>query len=70
MATERLIVVQVDSRRRVSLAKLGSSGQRFYSATSTPDGTIILTPVVIMARSDYDELVVQSRSTDETEDET
>ena len=44
--TDKRKVLEVDSRRRVSLGKLGSHDM--YLAHTEVDGTIILTPAVIL----------------------
>ncbi|MGH9186271.1 MAG: hypothetical protein ACRD0U_10730 [Acidimicrobiales bacterium] len=46
---ERL--VEVDSKRRVVLGKLGNSSDTRYLAHDEPDGTIVLRPAVVMSAS-------------------
>lgn len=41
-------LVELDSRRRASLARLGAD-HRFYLARREPDGTIVLTPAVVQS---------------------
>ncbi len=41
-------LVELDSRRRASLARLGPD-HRFYLASRDPDGTIVLTPAVVQS---------------------
>ena len=41
-------VLEVDSRRRVTLGRLGRSEHSRYLATTEPDGTIVLRPAVVM----------------------
>lgn len=40
-------VVEVDSRRRVSLSKTERSYDRYF-LTEQPDGTIVLTPAIVI----------------------
>lgn len=42
-------LVELDERRRLSLGKLGKPEHRRYLAAEQPDGTIILTPAVVMS---------------------
>lgn len=42
------MLLEVDDRRRVSLGKMGRPEHRRYLAAEQPDGTIILTPAVVM----------------------
>jgi hypothetical protein len=42
------ILIELDDRRRASLGKLGRPEHRRYLATELPDGTIVLTPAVVM----------------------
>jgi hypothetical protein len=44
------ILVEVDSRRRVSLGKLGHHDR--YLATEQPDGTITFEPAVILSEAE------------------
>ncbi len=41
-------LIELDNRRRASLGKLGRPEHRRYLATEQPDGTIVLTPAVVM----------------------
>jgi hypothetical protein len=41
--------VELDGRRRTSLAKVGRKQDRKYLAETKPDGTIILTPAVTIS---------------------
>ena len=41
-------VVEVDSRRRISLSKIGRPEYTRYFVHAQPDGTIVLTPAVVM----------------------
>lgn len=45
------VVVEVDSRRRVSLGKLGRHDR--YLATEQPDGTITFEPAVILSEAEH-----------------
>jgi hypothetical protein len=45
------MVIEVDSRRRISLGKLGHHDR--YLATEQPDGTILLEPAVILTASEH-----------------
>ncbi|MBU1225798.1 MAG: hypothetical protein KJ698_01120 [Actinobacteria bacterium] len=42
------VLVELDQRRRVSLGKIGHEGHRRYLASVESDGTIVLTPAVVM----------------------
>lgn len=42
------VLVELDERRRLSLGKMGKPEHRRYLAAEQPDGTIILTPAVVM----------------------
>jgi hypothetical protein len=42
------VLVELDDRRRASLGKVGKPEHRRYLAAEQPDGTIILTPAVVM----------------------
>lgn len=53
------VVVECDSRRRVSLAKIGNPAHRYYMVEAGDDGTIRLTPAVIIPAS------LAKRSTDD-----
>lgn len=44
--TDKQILLEVDSRKRISLGELAT--RRHYLATVEADGTIILTPAVVM----------------------
>lgn len=44
-------MIEVDSRRRVSLGKLGRHDR--YLATEQPDGTITLEPAVVLTESEH-----------------
>lgn len=41
-------LVELDSRRRISLGRLGRPEHRRYLVTEEPDGTLVLTPAVVM----------------------
>ena len=43
------VLVELDERRRLSLGKMGKPEHRRYLAAEQPDGTIILTPAVVMS---------------------
>ena len=43
------VVLELDGRRRVSLGRVGRPEHRRYLATEEPDGTIVLTPAVVMS---------------------
>jgi hypothetical protein len=45
------MVIEVDSRRRVSLGRLGHHDT--YLATEQPDGTITLEPAVILTEAEH-----------------
>lgn len=42
-------VLELDERRRTNLGKFGNPEHRRYIVTEEPDGTLILTPAVVMA---------------------
>ncbi len=42
------VLVELDERRRASLGKVGKPEHRRYLASEQPDGTIVLTPAVVM----------------------
>ena len=48
-ATMKDQIVEVDSRRRVSLGKIGRSDHTRYLARVEADGTIVLTPAVVVS---------------------
>jgi hypothetical protein len=48
---DKQVVVEVDTRRRVSLGKLGRHDR--YLATEHPDGTITLQPAVILTEAEH-----------------
>ncbi len=41
-------LVEVDARRRISLGKLGKRDQTRYLVSEQPDGSLLLTPAVVM----------------------
>lgn len=41
-------LVELDSRRRISLGRLGRPEHHRYLVTEEPDGTLVLTPAVVM----------------------
>ena len=41
-------LVEVDARRRISLGKLGKPDQTRYLVTEHSDGSLLLTPAVVM----------------------
>ena len=41
-------LVELDARRRVALGKLGNPQHTRYLVTEHPDGTLMLTPAVVM----------------------
>jgi hypothetical protein len=47
------LVVDVDERRRLSLGKLGRAEHKRYLAHEEPDGTIVLTPAVVITEAQY-----------------
>jgi len=42
-------LIELDDRRRASFGKLGRPEHRRYLATQHPDGTIVLTPAVVIS---------------------
>lgn len=44
------VLVEVDSRGRVSLGRVTASEHRRYLAHEEPDGTVVLTPAVVMSQ--------------------
>lgn len=51
MGIVKPVVIEVDSRRRVSLGKLGHHDT--YLATEQPDGTIMLEPAVLLSEAEH-----------------
>lgn len=47
-------LVELDGRRRLALGKLGKPEHRFYIAEELPDGTIRLTPAVVVPAAAWD----------------
>lgn len=41
-------LVELDSRRRVALGRLGKPEHRRYLVSEEPDGTLVFTPAVVM----------------------
>ena len=41
-------LVELDSRRRVALGRLGRPEHQRYLVTEEPDGTLVFTPAVVM----------------------
>ena len=41
-------LIELDSRRRVALGRLGRPEHSRYLVTEEPDGTLVLTPAVVM----------------------
>jgi hypothetical protein len=50
------ILVELDSRRRVALGKLGNPEHRFYIVQAHQDGTIELTPAALVPVAELDKL--------------
>ena len=46
------ILIELDSRRRVSLGRVGRAEHTRYLANEQPDGTVILTPAVVMSETE------------------
>jgi hypothetical protein len=42
-------MLELDDRRRTSFGKIGRTQDRRYLVTEEPDGTVILTPAVVLA---------------------
>ena len=42
-------LLELDERRRASLGKIGRPEHRRYLVTEEPDGTVVLTPAVVMS---------------------
>ncbi len=42
-------LLELDERRRTSMGKIGRPEHRRYIVTEEPDGTLILSPAVVMA---------------------
>ena len=43
------VLLELDERRRAALGKIGKPEHRRYLVTEEPDGTLILTPAVVMS---------------------
>ena len=41
-------LIELDSRRRVALGRLGKPEHRRYLVSEEPDGTLVFTPAVVM----------------------
>jgi hypothetical protein len=54
MANDGVAVVEVDSRRRVSLGKFGNTDDTLYMVREEDDGTIVLTPAVVMSAAEVE----------------
>ena len=46
------LLVEVDSRRRIALGKLGNPDHVRYLVEEQPDGSLLLTPAVVMTQHD------------------
>lgn len=46
-------LITLDARRRVCFGKIGRPEHTRYSVEVKPDGTLILTPVVVVAQSQW-----------------
>ena len=46
------ILIEVDARRRMSLGRIGRVEHTRYLASEQPDGTVILTPAVVMSEAE------------------
>ncbi len=51
-ADDEPILIDLDDRRRAYLTKVGRPEHRRYAARTEPDGTVILTPAVLMTVHD------------------
>lgn len=47
-----MILIKLDQRRRASLGRIGRPEHRRYLVHEEPDGTLILTPAVVVPVSD------------------
>ena len=52
--SDQQIFLELDSRKRVSLGALAKS--KLYLADVSPDGVIVLTPAVVMTKTEAEEL--------------
>ena len=50
------VLIELDSRRRCSLGKIGHPEHTRYLATTQRDGTMILTPAVVLPASEVTEV--------------
>lgn len=60
-------LVELDSRRRITLGRLGKPEHDRYLVNEEPDGTLVLTPAVVMSAHEaallrHPELVEQIKS--------
>jgi hypothetical protein len=46
--SDNAVVLELDDRRRASFGRIGRREHRRYIVTEQPDGTIVLTPAVVM----------------------
>ncbi len=47
---DRGVLIEVDSRRRLSLRRLADDGDTYFFAQKRPDGSILLTPADVAPR--------------------
>ncbi len=45
-------LIELDSRRRLALGKLGNPEHTRYLVDEQPDGTLVLTPAVVMSQQE------------------
>lgn len=55
-------LIEVDDRRRISLAKYGRKTDRFYIVEESENGEIRLVPGVVMTKAEFDYLAARSRA--------
>jgi hypothetical protein len=53
------ILIELDKRRRTSLAKLGHKEHVRYLGETREDGTIVLAPAIVVAESTLDEVIAE-----------
>ncbi len=49
-----MALLSLDDRRRASFGRIGRKEDSLYEVTENPDGTLLLTPVVVMSSAERD----------------
>ena len=48
-----MTLLSLDDRRRAAFGRIGRKQDTLYSVTEHPDGTLVLTPVVLMSAAEH-----------------